>query len=146
MSLALDDTARACDRTASAVASVDPPTRRSAGRGTSRFRPVSEAGSERRRTKLHKQTHGGGASWTAVDPHDDVILVRLGTGLEEVEEEVFAVADVEIAGVGAVRASTPRWMGVDGSAQRFEASEGSTSEGQPANRAASELERGKGND
>lgn len=44
-----------------------------------------------RRTKLHKQSKGGRASWTTVCPEDNVILVRIISALEEVEEEVASL-------------------------------------------------------
>ena len=61
-------------------------------------------------TELHEETERRGASWAAVYPHDEVVIVGAAPALEEVEEEMFcAMVDVEVAGVDTGLAGGKMW-------------------------------------
>lgn len=50
----------------------------------------------------------GGSWWTNVDPHEDIVLLRIASREEKVKEQVSAVrVDVEVAGVGLHVGITP---------------------------------------
>ena len=58
-------------------------------------------------TLLCEQAQRRGSSRSAVDPHDDRIFLRLAPRFEKVEEQLLAIASIDVAGVGAARIAPP---------------------------------------